>query len=243
MNQLIKIFIACLLLMQIQACKPSTHQLIKVDELSAWCIIGFDSLDRSPEQRIDMLNEMGIKKYGYNRGNAQYDKLKHEFKLAEENNIDITSVFVWLNAKRDTVGQLSEANEKLLGHLKDVSQKPAIWVSFSNNYFENLDDQKCLDIAVDLVRYLKSRADDLGCTLALYNHTGWFGEPQNQINIIKAIGHKDISMVYNFHHAHDGVDNFHENIKMIIPYLSYVNLNGIKKGGQKILDIGKGDHE
>lgn len=190
-----------------------------------------------------MLKEMGIKKYGYNRGKGEYDQMKKEFKLAKESDIEITSVFVWLNANRDSIGQLSKANKELLGHLKDVDQKPPIWVSFSNNYFKNLDDEKSLKVAVDMIKYIKSKADDLGCKLALYNHTGWFGKPQNQINIIKEVGQKDISIVYNFHHAHDDVNQFKENVKIIKPYLSYVNLNGVKKGGPKILDIGKGDYE
>ena len=131
----------------------------------------------------------------------------------------------------------------MLTQLKEVDQKPAIWVSFSNNYFENIDDQKSIQVAVDMIKYIKSRTDDLGCQLALYNHTGWFAKPQNQINIIKEIGLEDISMVYNFHHAQGDVDEFSESVKMIKPYLSYVNLNGVKKEGPKIVDIGKGDHE
>lgn len=243
MGNLSKLIISCLILIHIQACKKNPAQLIKVEEVSAWCIIGFDALERTPEQRIALLKEMDIKKYGYNRGKGDYSLLKHEFKLAKENNIEISSVFVWLNANRDSIGKLSDANEKLLTQLKEVDQKPAIWVSFSNNYFENIDDQKSIQVAVDMIKYIKSRTDDLGCQLALYNHTGWFAKPQNQINIIKEIGLEDISMVYNFHHAQGDVDEFSESVKMIKPYLSYVNLNGVKKEGPKIVDIGKGDHE
>ncbi len=238
-----KLITACLFITLFQACKQTNDPFININEISAWCIIGFDSLDRSPEQRIEMLNEMGLKKYGYNRGKGEYDQMKKEFKLAEENNIEITSVFVWLNAKRDSIGKLSESNEKLLNNLKDVNQKPAVWVSFNNNYFEDREDKESLKVAVEMIKYLKSRTDDLGCRLALYNHTGWFGNAQNQIEIINEINQKDISIVYNFHHAHDDIDEFKETAKLIKPYLSYVNLNGVKKDGPKILDIGKGDYE
>ena len=50
-------------------------------------------------------------------------------------------------------------------------------------------------------------------------------------------------MVYNFHHAHEYVDEFPEIAKKMKPYLSYVNLNGVKKEGPKILPIGEGDYE
>ena len=243
MKKLLKSIILAFLLIPIQGCEQTENQFIKINEVSAWCIIGFDSLDRTPEERMDLLNEMGLKKYGFNRGKAEYGKLKHEFKLAKENDIEITSVFLWLNANKDSIGQLSESNEELLGYLEDTEQKPAIWVSFNNNFFENLDAESALEVAVNMIKYTKSRADELGCKLALYNHTGWFGNPLNQINIIKKINKEDISIVYNFHHSHDGVDEFIENVKIIKPYLSYVNLNGVKKGGPKILDLGKGDYE
>ena len=52
-----------------------------------------------------------------------------------------------------------------------------------------------------------------------------------------------ISLVYNFHHAHEHIDDFEEIAKTMTPYLSYVNLNGVEKNGLKILPIGKGTHE
>jgi len=243
LNRLPLLLLLGLALISHQSCGEQKDRVFEIDELSAWCIIGFDSLDRTPEQRIDLLKELGLQKYGYNRGKGDYKQMKHEFKLAAENDIDITSVFVWLNAKRDSIGKLSESNELLLTQLKEVSQKPDIWVSFSNNYFENIDDEQSLKVAADMITYLKSRADEVGCRLALYNHTGWFGKPQNQIDIINTVGQEGISIVYNLHHAHDDVDDFVASAKLIKPYLSYVNLNGVKKGGPKIMDIGKGDHE
>ena len=94
-----------------------------------------------------------------------------------------------------------------------------------------------------MINYVKTIADEIGCKLAIYNHHGWFGDPHNQLKILEALNQKDISMVYNFHHAHEHVDEFCDFVKEIIPYLSYVNLNGVKKDGEQILPIGKGDHE
>ena len=34
---------------------------------------------------------------------------------------------------------------------------------------------------------LAEEADKIGCTLAFYNHGGWFGEPENQIAIIERL--------------------------------------------------------
>ena len=64
---------------------------------------------------------MGFTKYGYNRGKGVFDEMQEEFKLAKENGIDINAVFLWLNAKRDTIGKLSPANQDLLNNLKIFS--------------------------------------------------------------------------------------------------------------------------
>ena len=94
-----------------------------------------------------------------------------------------------------------------------------------------------------MIKFGKSITDEVGCKLALYNHDGWFGNPNNQIAIIKELNADAITMVYNFHHAHEYVDDFKEIAKKITPYLSYVNLNGVKKDGPQIVPIGKGDYE
>ena len=200
-NQLV-LSIAFLLSITICACENKTGHLIHVDEVTPWCIIDFDSLNRSPEQRIAMLKDMGFKKYGFNRGKGQLGEMKKEFNLAGKNDIEITSIFLWLNAKRDSLGKLGPSNQELLSNLKEVEQKPTIWVSFSNNFFEKRNDQESIDFSVEMIKYIKLKADEVGCQLALYNHHGWFGNPYNQIEILKVLNQNTITMVYNFHHAH-----------------------------------------
>ena len=50
-------------------------------------------------------------------------------------------------------------------------------------------------------------------------------------------------MVFNFHHAQEYIMDFRNIAKKIMPYLSAVNLNGMRKDGPKILPIGEGDYE
>lgn len=235
--------IAFLLLIQVQACKESKDQLIKIDAVSPWCIIGFDSQDRSPIQRITMLEDLGLSKYGYNRGKGKFDNMKEEFTLAKEHNIEMTSIFLWLNADRDTIGRLSESNRTLIDNVRELNQKPAMWVSFSDNFFKNLDDKESVTLSVNMINSIIPIADDLGCKLSLYNHNGWFGNPMNQLKVLEKLDDTSIGMVYNFHHAQDYVDDFRAIAHGIAPYLSFVNLNGVRKEGPQILPIGEGDHE
>jgi len=242
MKTYIKISILFLSLI-LNSCNNKKEYKIKIDEVSPWCIIGFDSLNRTPIQRINMLKELGLKKYGYNRGKGDLSEMKKEFKLAQKNNIEITSVFLWLNAKRDSIGKLSASNQEILNNLNEMKSTPTIWVSFSNNFFKDLNQKQSIELAIQMITSIKIKTDQIGCKIAIYNHHGWFGNPHNQIEIIKKLKDNSITMVYNFHHAHEYVDEFPNIIKKIKPYLSYVNLNGVKKDGEKILPIGKGDYE
>ena len=87
------------------------------------------------------------------------------------------------------------------------------------------------------------RAEEIGCTLALYNHGDWFGEPENQVRIIKAIGSDRIRIVYNFHHGHHQIDRFEELLDLMMPYLSAININGMRAEGPKIITLGQGERE
>ncbi len=243
MKNYFRIIISLLLLVCFYACTKNTKELIEVHEVSPWCIIDFDSLNRTPKQRITMLKQMGFTKYGFNKGKGDLSTMKEEFELAKANNIEISSIFLWLNAKRDSIGKLSPMNQELLTNLSEADSKPTIWLSFSDNFFENLNQEQSLELSIEMIEYVKSEADKLGCALALYNHHGWFGNPHHQVEILEKLNQGSITMVYNFHHAHDYIDEFPKIAKMIKPFLSNVNLNGMKKEGPQILPIGKGDYE
>lgn len=232
-----------LVLLLCYSCNKQTDNPFEAQALSPWCIVDFDALDRTPAQRIAMLKKMGFKRYGYDKGKGDLSTMHEEFRLAHENGIEITSIFLWLNAKRDSIGKLSTNNRELLHNISHASPKPVIWLSFSPNFFEELSQEQSIALAVDMVRYVKSEADKIGCKLALYNHHGWFGNPYNQVEILKEFSPNSISLVYNFHHAHEYVDGFPAIVETIKPYLSYVNISGVKREGPKIMDIGAGDYE
>lgn len=243
MKKFVGLIGALLLLAYLSSCSNQTSFPVQVEELSPWCILGFDSLDRTPTERIAMLKEMGFTKYGYNRGKGVFDEMEEEFKLAKENGIEINAVFLWLNAQRDSIGKLSPSNKDLLNKLKNVEYKPTIWLSFSDNFFKERSQESSIKFSIAMIQSIKTIADDIGCNLAIYNHHGWFGNPHHQVKILESLNEPSIGMVYNFHHAHEYVDEFPQVVKKMMPYLTYVNLNGVKKEGPQILPIGEGDYE
>ena len=77
----------------------------------------------------------------------------------------------------------------------------------------------------------------------LYNHGGWFGDPENQIAVIQSAQRQNVGIVYNFHHAHEQLERFPQLLGKMMPYLKAINLNGMQKEGPMILPIGAGDRE
>jgi len=225
------------------SCSNEDTANINMNNVYPWCVVAFDSLERSPEERISMLKDFGFTKYAYDWKVDDLDETEKEFKLVKENNLEIISVWFWLNAKRDSIGKLSPRNERVLDILKRSELRTTLWVSFNNNFFKDLTHEQSLSKAKSMIRFIYEKADSIGCKVELYNHGGWFGDLNNQIEIINAMPEYDLKIVYNFHHGHQDIENFPHLVKKIKPYLSSVNLNGMRKDGPKILPIGEGDHE
>lgn len=102
------------------SCNNKDETSFRSDNLYPWCIVAFDSLERSPSERIQMMNELGFTKYAYDWRDHHLDGSQKELSLAQESNIEIISVWLWLNAKRDSVGQLSDGNERMLKIIEEM---------------------------------------------------------------------------------------------------------------------------
>lgn len=216
-------------------------QLFFKDNLVAWCVVPFDSVKRTPQERATMLDELGFKQFAYDWRSEHLASFPDEIKALRERDIKLTSVWLWIDT--DSSQLFDSTTEQLFDILKQNNVKTDFWLGFSNKHFEGLTVEEKLDKAVASISEIQERAKELGCTISLYNHGDWFGEPINQIRIIDKIGAKDIGIVYNFHHAHLQVKEFPELLEKMLPYLKTVNLNGMKVAGPKILPLGQGDEE
>ena len=229
--------------MLLASCKAPDQDL-DMDNVLAWCIVPFDIKKRTPVQRIQMLKDLGIKNYGYDWRVEHLDEMANEMSLAKENDINVASVWIYLDIQNDSVGNLSESNNKVFDIVKSEGLKTDIWLGFDSNYFEGLGEDAAVARGVEIVSYLHKRASEIGCRVALYNHGDWFGEPPNQIKILKAANlENQIGLIYNFHHGHHQIDDFENLVDHMLPYLWTVNLNGMEKDTSQILPIGEGDYE
>ena len=249
MHKTINYLLVLIALLLVFSCKSQKHlknkneQLFSKDNLIPWSIVGFDVKERTPKERLEMLEQLGYRQYGYGYRPRHISTMKAEWELAQEKGIKIAAVWLYINLNKDAIGTLKPESEVVFENLKAVGLKTQIWVGFYPQYFENLSAEEALKQSVEMIAYLSQRAKKLGCKVALYNHGGWFGKPSNQLKIIKALPNEELGVIFNFHHAHDDLQAYSENIKMLRPYLWCVNLNGMRAEGPKIITIGAGTLE
>ena len=218
-----------------------SENLFRKDNLVAWCVVPFDSVNRTPQERAAMLKELGFIHFAYDWRQQHLETFAEEIRALQENDIHLKSVWMWIDT--DSGNLIDDNNRRLLDIIKENDVKTDLWLGFSNKHFEGLTDEQKLEKAAASVSFIRDEATKLGCTISLYNHGDWFGEPLNQVRIIEKIGDDNIGIVYNFHHAHEQIDEFPSTLEKMLPYLNTVNLNGMRKGGPKILTVGEGDQE
>ena len=224
-----------------QEIRQNNDMLFAKNNLVAWCIVPYDVKKRNSEERAIMLKELGISSLAYDMRDADLPNMETEFITLRKYHINLKAIWFWINGGRDSL--LNAANETILKTLAKTHSRTELWVCFADQFFQGLNDDEKTQKAVKAIQVIHQRAAEIGCTIALYNHKDWFGEPANQVKIIEASGLSDVHIVYNFHHGHLQVDEFDNILKVARPYLSTVNLNGMKGTKFNILTLGEGDLE
>jgi sugar phosphate isomerase/epimerase len=211
--------------------------LFAPDNLVAWCIVPFDKKQRGPAERVQMLARLGFKRYAYDWRAQHLPTFDEEVGLLKKHQIELTAV--WFPAS------LGPEARTLLDVIRKHQVKTQLWVTMGDP--GGADQAAKVDAAATAIRPIAEEADKLGCTVGLYNHGGWFGEPENQVAVIERLKLKNVGIVYNQHHGHDHLDRFPDLLKKMMPHLLVLNLNGMVKGGdragKKILPLAQGDRD
>jgi sugar phosphate isomerase/epimerase len=232
-----RLLLAAILLCSSLAAAARDLSLLGKDNLAAWCIVPFDSKKRGPVERAEMLERLGITKLAYDWRAEHLPTFDAEVEAMKAHGIEISAW--WMSRGMD------DANRRIFDVIARHKIHPQLWLMIDE---PKADGQEAkVKAAAEQIRPIAEEGNRLGCKVALYNHGGWFGEPENQISIIKELGMKNVGIVYNFHHGHGHIERFPEIFAMMKPHLLTLNLNGMVKDGdkegKKILPIGDGDKE
>lgn len=229
---------------------PATHPAIPAtltatENVLAWCIVPYDSPQRTPAERLAMLGRLGLSQYVWDWRSEHLASLPEELALARQAGIRIRGVWLWIDAHNDAPGRLGPANRAVLDAVFADGLRCEFWVGFNANVFAPApDDAARIAAGVAHLAPLLAELRVHGGVLGLYNHGDWFGEPPNQLRVLAALGDpSDAGLVFNFHHAHDQLGRFTSFLPAMVPRLLAVNVSGVRPGGPKILPIGTGTEE
>ena len=218
------------------------YHLFARTNLIAWCIVPFDSRKRGPEDRAAMLEKLGFRLFAYDYRAEHVPSFDAEMEALKKHYVRL--IAWWFPGELNPEARLILDVLKRHG-LRDVQ----LWVTGGGNPTKNESEQKARIAAeAGRIRPIAEEAARIGCSVALYNHGGWFGEPENQLAILERLrsqGVTNIGIVYNQHHGHADVDRFPELLAKMKPYLVALNLNGMSHEGEKklILPLGQGDYD
>ncbi len=211
---------------------PPQGGVFAKSNLVAWCIVPFDAANRNCQQRAEMLQRLGIRRFAYDWREQHVPTFEQEIVELKKRSIEY---FAFWAFHPDIVPLVSNH------HIT-----PQFWVMIPAAAGANQDAR--VEAAAKELKAMVDKTRELGCKLGLYNHGGWGGEPANMVAVVERLRREGnaehVGVVYNFHHGHGHIGDFPQVLNAMKPYLLCLNLNGMNDGANPlILPIGAGRHE
>ncbi len=182
-----------------------------------------------------MLKKLGLRRFAYDWRAEHLPTLDRELDALQANGVTLDAFWFPCGLEPDKEPHVAT----ILDFLRRRKVKTQLWLSLGLPESGMTQAQK-VEAAARPTGWVAAEAEKLGCKVALYNHGGWFGEPENQLAILQRLGRPNLGIVYNLHHGHAHLDRFPELFRKMQPHLFAINLNGMKKQGPKILPVGQG---
>ena len=219
------------------AADPPSESIFAKSNLAAWCIVPFDASHRGPVERAEMLKKLGLTKLAYDWRDEHVPTFEQEILALQKQDIEFFAYWCPMSA--------DPAYRSMMGLIEKYQLHPQIWMVAPAAEAES--QEKRVELNAQAMLPFVEEAKRLGCRLALYNHGGWSGEPENMIAMAQWLrqhaGTESVGIVYNFHHGHEHLGQFPAAFQKMLPYLTCVNLNGMTIGGQQILPVGQGQED
>lgn len=221
--------------------QPAQGSVFARQNLVAWCIVPFDVKNRGPVERAEMLQKLGISKLAYDWREKHIPSFDEEIETLKKYNIDLQAFWLYTGPNPETDKNL----HIILDLLKRHQVKTQIWCMVGGIAdMDKMSQQQLIEAHAKPIRYIAAKAAEIGCSVGLYNHGGWYGKPENQLQLIGYLNMPNIGIVYNFHHAEDDVERFPQFFPRIKPHLMAVTLSGLVKGPRaKVVPLGQGNAE
>ncbi len=155
---------------------PSAKSIFAKNNLVAWCIVPFDAVHRGPVERAQMLKRLGITMLAYDWRDRDIPDFDREVAALAKYRIKLQAF--WLASGPDPASD--KGVRAVLDLLKRRRVRTEIWYMFQPPAgFDQLSQENKVAEAAKAVKYLAVEAQKLRCRVGIYNHEGWYGEPEN----------------------------------------------------------------
>jgi sugar phosphate isomerase/epimerase len=221
------------------------------DNLVAWCVVPFDAQHRGPEERAQMLHQLGFKHFAYDWREKDIPTFDTEIEALRKYGIDLIAWWFPFDADDPVAKQTLETFRR--HHVR-----PQLWVMQSQKgpaepknpqQMTREEQRQRVRQEADRIHQLVTLAVPYGSKIELYNHNGWYGLVENELAILarlQELGDTDVGMVYNLSHAHDNDHNdttkFPALWARMQPHVVAVNITGMGPIDQ-IIYPSQGSHE
>lgn len=188
-----------------------------------------------------MLEKLGFKHFAYDYRTEHVPTFDAEVEALKRHGVALDAW--WFP------GTMNDEARLILDVIARHGVHPQLWVTGGGEAVKSPEEQAHrVEQEAARIRTIAEAAAKVGCKVALYNHGAWFGEPENQIQIIERLGRDgvmNVGIIYNLHHGHEHVDGFPALLERMKPHLLALNLNGMTRDGErtgrKILPLGQGE--
>jgi sugar phosphate isomerase/epimerase len=186
-----------------------------------------DAKHRTAKEQVEMLKELGYAGIGPQAGKGLAE-------MAEEtrkNGLTLVAVYSGVNigpGQQKYGPEMKEAIEILKG------SNSILWL-FVNSDKDKVSSPEADERAVAVIREIADMAAEKRVRVALYPHTGfWLERVEDAVRVAGKVDRKNVGVTFNLCHwlKVDDEKNMESLIKLAMPHLFVVTINGADSGGK-----------
>jgi len=185
-----------------------------------------DAKHKTAKEQVEMVKELGYAGFGPHAGGG----LAETAKQCRENGVTLVAAYIGANIGKDQRKygpELEEAIEALKG------TNSMLWLFVQSNE-DKISSPSGDDRAVAVIREIADMAAQKGVRVALYPHAGfWVERVEDAVRVVKKVDRRNVGVTFNLCHwlKVDDEKNAEALIKLAMPHLFVVTINGADSGG------------
>ncbi|WP_084104595.1 hypothetical protein [Demequina sp. NBRC 110056] len=229
-------------------------------QIAAARIVAYDFPDRTPAERAAMLERIGLTRIVWDWREDHMLRFEEEMDALAARRIDVVGLWCPMpladQGAPDADAALGVIDPHITAQVESLharGMRPDLWtcVEFGQEgtpaRLSPRIQRARVRRSADHLEPLALLAREHGMCLALTNHLGWFGEPENQVEVIEELGSRglrNVGIAYQLQHGHHHAHRFAEVLATMQEHLVAVALSGMDadgvQTGRKILPWGAG---